>query len=344
MVVVDGEVSLNAHEAVHASAHIGFGLVELGTFGLDFADINLVGEVVLEGVGKNEIAVGQALHEGAGTETVGTVVAEVGLTRCEEAGDGGLQLVVDPEAAHGVVHGGVDHHRVLVGVHVDNLLVHLEEVAVFLLHHIAAQTLDGVGEVEVDGQTRGPNAVAGIAALLGGAAGDVARHQVAEGRIAALEVVVAVLLGNVEGGLLAAADGLGVLFLLGNPDAAVVAQRLAHEGELRLVVAVDGDAGGVNLHVAGVGESGTAAVAHPGGAAVAVHGIGAQVVHVAVTTRGHHDGVGGIALQLAGDEVAGDDAACATILDDEVHHLVTLVEDDGAAGNLAAQGAVGTQQ
>ena len=52
-----------------------------------------------------------------------------------------------------------------------------------------------------------------------------------------------------------------------------------------------GDAGGVDLHIAGVGKSGTATVAHPGGDAVAVHGIGAEVVGVAIATDGQDYGV-----------------------------------------------------
>ena len=272
------------------------------------------------------------------------MVAEVGLTRGEEAGDGGLQLVVDPEAAHGVVHGGVDHHRHPVGVLVSDFLVHLEEVAVLLLDDVAAEALDGVGEVKIDGQARGTHAVAGVAAFLGGARGHVARHEVAEGGIAPLEVVVAFLLGDVEGTLLAAADGLGVLFFLGHPDAAVVAEALAHEGELALVVAVDGDAGGVDLDVAGVGEGGALAVAYPGGGAVGVHGVGGEVVDVAVAAGGEHHGVGGIALEVAGDEVADDDAAGAAVDHHELHHLAALVQAHRAAGNLAGEGAVGTQQ
>ena len=65
------------------------------------------------------------------------MVGEVGFACGEEAGDGGLKLVVDPKAAHGVVDGGVDHHGLMVGVGVDYLLIHLEEVAIFLLYHVA---------------------------------------------------------------------------------------------------------------------------------------------------------------------------------------------------------------
>ena len=56
--------------------------------------------------------------------------------------------------------------------------------------------------------------------------------------------------------LLSALQCLGVFELLGHPDAAVVAQRLTHEGELGLEVPGLRNAGGVDLRVAGVGEVG----------------------------------------------------------------------------------------
>ena len=277
------------------------------------------------------------------------MVAEVGFAGSEETGDGGLQFVVDPEAAHGVVHGGIDHHRRLVGVLVGDFLVHLEEVAVFLLDDILAQSLYGFLEVEEDGEASGTDTVAGIAALFGGAAGDVAGHEVAEGGIAALEVVVAVFFGYVVGFKSAGAQGFGVLFLLWHPDAAVVAEAFAHEGELGLVVAVDGDAGGVYLHVAGVGEVGAFAVAYPCSAAVAVHCVGGEEVDVAVAAGGEDHGMSGVAFQLAADEVADDDASGAFLAvlvfhEHEFFHLAAVVETDGAALDFAAQCSVGAEQ
>jgi hypothetical protein len=89
---------------------------------------------------------------------------------------------------------------------------------------------DRVGEVEVDAEPAGADAAALVADVLGGARGDVARDQVAEARVLALEVVVALVLGDlVPGGACRRA--------LRHPDPAVVAQRLAHQRELRLVVA-----------------------------------------------------------------------------------------------------------
>jgi hypothetical protein len=88
-----------------------------------------------------------------------------------------------------------------------------------------AQALDRVGEVEVDAATEvadhRADAAALVAHVLGLARGDVAGHQVAEGRVDPLQVVVAVLLGDLRGSLSQSSA------LLGHPDAAVVAQRLA---------------------------------------------------------------------------------------------------------------------
>jgi hypothetical protein len=65
---------------------------------------------------------------------------------------------------------------------------------------LLAQALDRVGEVEVDAATEvadhRADAAALVAHVLGLARGDVTRDEVAEGRVDALEVVVAVGLGD----------------------------------------------------------------------------------------------------------------------------------------------------
>ena len=67
----------------------------------------------------------------------------------------------------------------------------------FARHGRPAQPVDRVGEVEVDAQTRRADATLGVAHVLRGAAGDVARDQVAERRVLALQEVVALVLGDV---------------------------------------------------------------------------------------------------------------------------------------------------
>ena len=94
------------------------------------------GEVVADGVGDDEVAVGQPLHQRARAEPVGAVIGEVRLAEHVQAGHVAHQVVVDPEPAHRVVDGGVDAHRDLVGVLVGDLLVHVEQVAVLLLDRL----------------------------------------------------------------------------------------------------------------------------------------------------------------------------------------------------------------
>ena len=113
--------------------------------------------------------------------------------------------------------GGIDPHRHLVGVFGGDALVHLEQVAVARLDDLDAEPFDRFLEVEIDRQPGLADAVALVGLLLGGARRDVARHEVAEARIAPLEVVVALGFGDLIG-------RPRVALLLRHPHAAVVAQ------------------------------------------------------------------------------------------------------------------------
>src|SRR5690606_12358025 len=245
--------------------------------------------------------------------------------------------VVHPQPAHRVVDGRVDAHRDLVRVLARDALVHLEQVAVLLLHSLPAEPVDGVAEVEVDAQAAGSDAAALVADVLGGAGGDVTRDQVAEGGVDPLQVVVALVVRDVAG-------RAGVVLAQRHPDAAVVAQRLGHERELRLVVAGDRDAGGVDLRVAGVGEVGAALVGAPDGGGVAALGVRGQVEHVAVAAGGEDHGVGEVPLDLAGHHVADDDAARPPVGDDQVEHLVAGVHLHVPGRDLPLQGLVRAEQ
>ena len=346
--LVDGvnrALALNGHDLSDLVLDLFFGLVEDGVGSWDARNLDLVGQVILNGIGEYEVSVGEALHERRGAETVGTVVGEVSLADAEETRDRGLEFVVDPDAAHGVVDGGEDHHRSLVGVLSHDLFVHLEEVAVAFADTILAETLDGILEVEENGETSLVDTETSVAALFGGAASHVARNEVAEGWVAALEVEVAILIGDVVGSLLASADGLCVLFFLGNPDAAVVTERLRHKGELGLDVAVNGDTGGVDLTVARVGEVSTFAVDLHGSGAIGAHGIGGEEIGVAVAASSDYHSVTEVALDFASDEVANDDATSATVFgDNDVEHFATSEHLNGSVLNLFAEAAVGTEE
>ena len=105
------------------------------------------------------------------------MVREVTLTDGEEARDGGLQLIVNPYTAHGVVDGREYHHWLVVlyavlhacqlaWVNVGNLLIHIKEVAVTLTNLVDAETLNRLREVEEHSQAGVVNAEALVAALL----------------------------------------------------------------------------------------------------------------------------------------------------------------------------------
>ena len=145
------------------------------------------------------------------------MVGEIGLADHEQARDRRHQIVVDPEPAHGVVRRGVDAHRNPVRVLSGDSLVHLEQVAVLRRHRILAETLDGVGKVEIDPPVAVPHSESLIANRLRGSRCDVPGDQVAKRRVAPLEVVVAFGLGNLVG-------RAAVALLLGHPDPAIVAQ------------------------------------------------------------------------------------------------------------------------
>src|SRR6202011_3844677 len=132
---------------------------------------------------------------------------------------------------------------------------------------------------EVDAQSAGSDATAFVALLLRGAGGDVAGDQVAERRVQPFEIVVPPAIGDLPGGARVAVGR-------GDPDAAVVAQRLAHQGELALVLAGARNARRVDLGEAGVREVRAAPVRPPDGGCIGALGVRAQVEDVAVAAGG----------------------------------------------------------
>lgn len=303
----------------------------------DLLVVRVAGEVVVDGGRQHEVAVGEALHQGRGAQPVRAVVGEVGLADREQAGDAGLEVVVDPQSAHRVVHGRVDPHRHGVRVLGGDPGVHVEEVAVLLLDLRPAHAPDGVGEVQVDALPAGAHSPALVTDVLGGAGGDVAGHEVAEGGVDALQVVVALVLGDLV-------RRTGVAVRLRDPDTAVVAQRLAHQRQLGLVIAGARDAGGVDLGEAGVGEVGAAPVRPPDRGRVGVHGVRREVEDVAVAAAGQDDGVRVVRVDPAGDQIPRHDAARPPVDHDQVEHLGARTHLDVARRDLPRQRLVGAEQ
>jgi hypothetical protein len=70
-----------------------------------------------------------------------------------------------------------------------------------------------------------------------------------EGMIAALQIVVAILYRNLPTLLGTCLQSLGIFKIFRNPNTTVVTQRLRHQRQLRLFVAVNGDTGRGNIKV-----------------------------------------------------------------------------------------------
>ena len=227
---------------------------------------------------------------------------------------------------------------------VGNLLIHLEQVAVAFLNFFATQTFNGTLEIEEHRQTRFVYAKTGVATFFGGTGSHVTRHQVSESRITAFQVVVALFFGNIHGADFAFAEFFHVFFFFGNPDTAIVTQTFAHQRELALVIAVNGNTGGVNLRKAGIGEESAFLVGFPSRAAVAVHGVGAQEIHISVATRAEQHGVRRIALDRTVHDIATDDTAGVAVFHHHVHHFAAGVHLYAAFCYLVAQSTVGTDQ
>ena len=250
-----------------------------------------------------------------GTEPVRPVVREVAFAAGVEAGDGrgvvlgadvghsaglAVLLVADPQAAHGVVHGGEDLHGVGVGVDAGEGLVHVEDAAEAGLQELAWL----VRQVEIHDvlAAHAHSHVAGHADE--GARGNVARARVAVGGIPLFEEVEPLVLGDV-------AAEARVAGLARHPDAsALAAAGFGHQPQL--VVALHG--GGVELGELAVGELGALLVGPGGGGPGAVGGHRRAAPDEAGAAGGQEHDVGAEGLDLHGADVERRDAAADALL------------------------------
>ena len=118
------------------------------------------------------------------------MIREIGFANRVQTGDRGHEIIIDPQAAHRVVHGRIDAHRGGVRVLIRDALVHFEEIAISLGDPIGAEPLDGVGEIEVHAASARPDAASFVAHFLRRARRDVPWRQIPEARVLPLEVVI----------------------------------------------------------------------------------------------------------------------------------------------------------
>jgi hypothetical protein len=148
---IDRALALDRKHAADALAGFGFGLFELRQVGVHRAGL-LADEVVGDGRGNHEVAIGKALHERRSAEAVGTVIGKICFAQHMQAGDVRHQIVIHPQPAHRVVDGRINHHRQCVWIFAGDLFVHLEKVAVTRADRRLAEALDRIAEIKVNAE------------------------------------------------------------------------------------------------------------------------------------------------------------------------------------------------
>ena len=244
-----------------------------------------------------------------------------------KSADRAHQVVVHPQATHGVMRRWVDSHWHLAGILGRDLLIHVKKVAVSLLEGVLAQPLDRIRKTQVHPPARRSDAASFVTDLLGATGGNIAGREVAETWVLSFQIVVAFLLGDLIRGTL-------VAFLFGYPYSPIVPQRLGHQCQFRLVLASMRYAGRVNLCKARVGESGSAQIRAVTGGDIAALGIGRQIEGIAVTSRGQDHGMCSPRSYFPAYQITSHDPSSPAIHDHEVHLFRTDVHVDSTPTDL----------
>src|SRR5436190_23934233 len=96
-----------------------------------------------------------------------------------------------------------------------------------------------------------------------------------------------------------------VLLALWDPDPSVVAQRLGHKSQLRLMLATDRDAGRMNLRKTRIREERAFFESPIRGGHIAAAGIGGKIKNISVSAGSEDNGIGRVLLDLYGRQDAG---------------------------------------
>ena len=100
----------------------------------------------------------------------------------------------------------------------------------------------------------------------------------------------------------------------------------------------------MNLRVTRIRKRSATLVGAPDGGGVAVHGVRAEIVHVAVPASRQHHRVSRVRRHFASHQVACDNTARPTVHQHQVQHLLVRVHVDRAQRDLPLQRLVGAQQ
>ena len=341
--------TLNLHQAVNLLLYFLLCFSELRQVGGHTRYADLVAEVVLNGIRKYKVTISQTLHQSRSAETVSSVVGEVSLTDTEQTLNGSLQFIVNPDTTHCVVDSREDHHRVLIRVLVNDFLVHLEQVTIFLCNYILAETLDSVGEIKEYSQTGIVYAIAFVATLFRSARSDVTGNEVTESRIATLQIVIAVFFRNITSFDFTGLETFSIFEFLRNPDTTVVTERLRHQCQFGLEVTVLRNTSRVNLRVAWVSEVCAVAIHLHRSRTVRSHRIGREEEGISVTTGSYNNCVCKEALNTSSNKVTSDDTTSTRfailVLDhNDIKHLVAVIHLHFAFTDLAAECRISAEE
>ncbi len=341
---INGNLSLDSEQPIDPRLYFFFCLLEFRSIRVRLRLEEFIGEIVRQRDRQDEITIGKTLHESRRAEAIAAMVGKVGFSDRVQTGDRGLEIVVHPDAAHRIVDGRIDHHRLFPRTYVSDLEIHIKEIAVTLLHPLTAQTLDGVREIQKYRQTVFVYAETGVATLFGSSGSHVARNQIAECGIATFEIVIPILFRNLGCLDFALAQLHYILRLLRHPDTAIVAQRFGHERQLALLLSMNRNAGRVNLREAGVAEIGPSPVTLHRCGTVTIHRIGRKEISVSVAACRNDNRMSAETLQLTGNQIPGDNSLCLTVNHHKIQHLVTRVTDHGSGRNLTIERGIGSKQ
>ena len=145
---VGGALAVNAQQPLNPRAQRVFHPPELGVVRANWFWLR-IGQEIPDRIRKNEVTVGQPLHQRARAQPIGAVIRKVRLPDDMQSRNRAHQVVVHPQPAHRIVHRRVDPHRHLIGLLGRDPVVHMKQIAVTLLDRVSAQPLDRFSEVQV---------------------------------------------------------------------------------------------------------------------------------------------------------------------------------------------------
>src|SRR5450631_122197 len=250
---------------------------------------------VLYGIRPGDKASINARYQRVRAQPVSAMVLVFSLARREDSGDVRRLFVIDPEAAHGVVHAGENLHGRDARIVADKLLVDFEDA-----FQLAVESLGvDVGEVEVNHRLAIDAEVVLVHHFENRSSGHIARHEVAVFRIPLFEEVPTIALR----------DALWVALVslrLRNPNAsAFAARRLRHKAQLVFA----GNAGGMHLNEFAIRVVAALLVECGLRRSRAHHRVGGLAEDGATAAGGNDDGVGGKGANFHGPQIHRTNAA-----------------------------------